>query len=126
MPAVQIYARVRHEWIVNHWAKECIYDEAHILCLPADAYSIVPHRARGYQTKNGKVENAGLMDSSYKIPGGGLVSTAEDYVLFGSALMNGKIVKKGTLDTMWTATGVQLSATANLPTTDCHRFVRAR
>jgi CubicO group peptidase (beta-lactamase class C family) len=71
-----------------------------------DVYSIVPHRARGYQTKNGKVENAGLMDSSYKIPGGGLVSTAEDYVLFGSALMDGTIVKKETLDMMWTSTGL--------------------
>ena len=56
--------------------------------------------------KNGKVENAGLMDSSYKIPGGGLVSTAEDYARFSEALMDGKIVKKETVDTMWTATGV--------------------
>ncbi len=70
-----------------------------------DVYAIVPHRARGYQVKNGKVENAGLMDSSYKIPGGGLVSTAEDYVRFGSALMDGKIVKAETLTIMWTPTG---------------------
>jgi serine beta-lactamase-like protein LACTB, mitochondrial len=67
-----------------------------------DVYAIVPHRARGYQVKNGKVENAGLMDSSYKIPGGGMVSTAEDYVRFGSALMEGKIVKPETLALMWT------------------------
>ncbi len=71
-----------------------------------DLYSIVPHRARGYQTKNGKVENAGPMDSSYKIPGGGLVSTAEDFVRFGSALMDGKIVRPKTLAAMWTPTGV--------------------
>ena len=67
-----------------------------------DQYAIVPHRARGYQVKDGKVENAGPMDSSYKIPGGGLVSTATDYVLFGEALMAGKLVKPETLKMMWT------------------------
>jgi serine beta-lactamase-like protein LACTB, mitochondrial len=71
-----------------------------------DIYTIVPHRARGYQFKDGKVENAGLMDSSYKIPGGGLVSTAEDIVRFDSALMEGKILKAETLKLMWTPTGV--------------------
>jgi CubicO group peptidase (beta-lactamase class C family) len=70
--------------------------------LVDNVYAIVPHRARGYQVKNGKVENAGLMDSSYKIPGGGLVSTAEDIVRFDLALMDGKILKPATLTAMWT------------------------
>ena len=85
------------------------YVREHVL-LPAgmthtvvdDVYEIVPHRARGYQFKDGKVLNAGLMDSSYKIPGGGFVSTAEDMVRFGTALMAGKIVKPETLAVMWT------------------------
>lgn len=68
-------------------------------------FTIVPHRARGYQVKDGKVLNAGLMDSSYKIPGGGLVSTAEDLVRFGIALMDGKLLKPATLTTMWTPSG---------------------
>ena len=42
------------------------------------------------------------MDSSYKIPGGGLVSTAEDLVTFGAALTDGKLVKPETLKLMWT------------------------
>jgi serine beta-lactamase-like protein LACTB, mitochondrial len=71
-----------------------------------DLYSIIPHRARGYTTQSGELENAGPMDSSYKIPGGGLVSTAEDFVRFGSALIEGRIVKLETLATIWTATGV--------------------
>ncbi|HWC17341.1 MAG TPA: serine hydrolase domain-containing protein [Terriglobales bacterium] len=70
-----------------------------------DVYAIVPHRARGYQLKNGKVENAGLMDSSYKIPGGGLVSTAEDVVRFDMALMDGKLLRPETLAAMWTPSG---------------------
>jgi serine beta-lactamase-like protein LACTB, mitochondrial len=71
-----------------------------------DLYAIIPHRARGYQTQNGTLENAGLLDSSYKVPGGGIVSTAEDFVRFGSALIDGKIVKPETLATIWTASGV--------------------
>ena len=67
-----------------------------------DAFDIVPHRARGYQKIDGQVKNAGLMDSSYKIPGGGYVTTAEDLVRFAQALMDGKIVKPGTLTRMWT------------------------
>jgi CubicO group peptidase (beta-lactamase class C family) len=67
-----------------------------------NVFEIVPHRARGYQKIGGQVKNAGLMDSSYKIPGGGYVSTAEDLVRFAQALMDGRIVKLGTLAQMWT------------------------
>lgn len=68
-----------------------------------DVWEIVPGRARGYQKMGGRVKNAGLMDSSYKIPGGGYVTTAEDLVRFAQALMEGKIVQAGTLAEMWTA-----------------------
>jgi serine beta-lactamase-like protein LACTB len=68
-----------------------------------DVYDIVAHRARGYSTNDGKVQNAGLMDSSYKLPGGGYVSTAEDLVRFQLAMMDGKIVKPATLNEMWTS-----------------------
>jgi serine beta-lactamase-like protein LACTB, mitochondrial len=67
-----------------------------------DAFEIVPHRARGYQLVSGQVKNAGPMDSSYKIPGGGLVSTAEDIVRFGMAMTDGKIVRPEVLKVMWT------------------------
>jgi serine beta-lactamase-like protein LACTB, mitochondrial len=67
-----------------------------------NVFDIVPHRARGYQKINGEVKNADLMDSSYKIPGGGYVTTAEDLVRFAQALMDGKIVKPDTLGQMWT------------------------
>ncbi len=69
-----------------------------------DVYAIIQHRARGYQKMFGQTKNAGLMDSSYKIPGGGLVMTAEDFVRFQMALMDGKIVKPETLAAMWTPT----------------------
>jgi serine beta-lactamase-like protein LACTB, mitochondrial len=68
--------------------------------------AIVPHRARGYHGHAPQVANAGLMDGSYKIPGGGLVSTSEDLVRFGMALMSGKLLRQQTLDQMWTPTRV--------------------
>lgn len=88
------------------------YVAAHVLA-PAgmthtfvdDAFEIVPHRARGYQKVDGQVKNATLMDSSYKIPGGGYVSSADDLVRFALALMNGKLLKAKTVAQMWTPSG---------------------
>lgn len=71
-----------------------------------DVNAIIQKRARGYQKMSGHIENAGLMDSSYKIPGGGLVMTAEDFVRFQIALMSGKIVKPETLAAMSTPSKV--------------------
>jgi CubicO group peptidase (beta-lactamase class C family) len=68
-----------------------------------DVFEIVPHRARGYQKIDGRVKNASLMDSSYKIPGGGYVTTAEDLVRFAQALWDGKLLKPATVAQMWVA-----------------------
>jgi CubicO group peptidase (beta-lactamase class C family) len=82
-------------------------------------YEIVPDRARGYQmltqeafdrlppairafAKPGEVYNADLHDTSMKIPGGGLLSTAEDLVRFGIALNTGGLVTKARVEEMWT------------------------
>jgi hypothetical protein len=39
--------------------------------------------------RNAQVVNAGLMDSSFKIPGGGYVSTPSDLVTLADALLAG-------------------------------------
>jgi serine beta-lactamase-like protein LACTB, mitochondrial len=89
------------------------YVAAHVLAPAAmthtfvdDSLEVVPHRARGYQLVDGVVRNSVLMDSSYKIPGGGYVTSAEDLVRFAQALLDGKLVKAATLKEMWTATAV--------------------
>ena len=71
--------------------------------LVDDVYTVIPNRARGYRkTLAGEVQNALLHDTSIKVPGGGLVSTAEDIAKFAIALNTNKVVKPETLAQMWT------------------------
>jgi serine beta-lactamase-like protein LACTB, mitochondrial len=70
-----------------------------------DVFAIIPNRARGYTPRvfgqlDGNYRNAVLMDSSYKIPGGGLVSTAEDMARFAIAVQNGVLIKPETFAEM--------------------------
>ena len=68
-----------------------------------DVYKIIPNRAAGYRkTLTGEIQNAPLHDTSIKIPGGGLVSTAEDLARFAVAVSSGQLVKPETLEKMWT------------------------
>ena len=68
-----------------------------------DRLAIIPYRTRFYQkTKSGTVENADFLDSSYKIPGGGWLSSAEDMAHFEVAILADKLIKRSTRDLMWT------------------------
>jgi serine beta-lactamase-like protein LACTB, mitochondrial len=63
---------------------------------------IIPNRAQGYQkTQSGDLRNSGLADTSYKIPGGGFISTVGDLAKFAIAMQTSVLVKKETLDQMW-------------------------
>ena len=65
---------------------------------------IIPNRAQGYvRLPSGDVRNSGLSDVSYKVPGGGLCSTAADVARFGIALSGGTLLKKETLAQMLTS-----------------------
>jgi CubicO group peptidase (beta-lactamase class C family) len=64
---------------------------------------IVEQRSRFYElAKDGHAENAPYVDNSYKWAGGGFLSTAEDLVRFGSALLQPGLLKAATLKTMFT------------------------
>ncbi|MCB9890200.1 MAG: beta-lactamase family protein [Planctomycetes bacterium] len=67
-----------------------------------DETRLVPGRARGYEIVNGEVVPAALHDTSMKVPGGGLRSTATDLVRFGFALLQDDLVQRSTRDLMWT------------------------
>ena len=69
-----------------------------------DRFAIIPYRTRFYRkTDSGEVLNADFLDSSYKIPGGGWLSSAEDIAHFEVAILNDKLLKRATRDVMWTA-----------------------
>jgi CubicO group peptidase (beta-lactamase class C family) len=66
-------------------------------------FRIIPYRTRFYQkTKDGTVENADFLDSSYKIPGGGWLSSADDMARFEVAILSDKLIKPASRDLMWT------------------------
>jgi serine beta-lactamase-like protein LACTB, mitochondrial len=66
-------------------------------------HSVVPERTHFYhKDKSGKVVNAELLDSSYKIPGGGWISSADDMARFEVAILSDHLLKRATRDLMWT------------------------
>src|SRR5882724_977663 len=69
-----------------------------------DFFAVIPHRSRWYhKDETGAVRNAGVLDSSYKIPGGGFISSADDLARFAAALLADKLVTRKSRDLMWTA-----------------------
>jgi serine beta-lactamase-like protein LACTB, mitochondrial len=69
-----------------------------------DFFAVIPHRTRWYhRDKSGIVRNAGVLDSSYKIPGGGIISSADDMARFEVAILGDKLLRRSTRDLMWTS-----------------------
>ena len=65
---------------------------------------IIEERSRFYsREKDGPLENAPYVDNSYKWAGGGFLSTAEDLVRFGSALLRPGFLKEESLRTLFTS-----------------------
>jgi len=86
------------------YVRENIFKPAEMNRMREDnLFEIIPNRAQGYRkTQSGELRNSGLADTSYKIPGGGLCSTVEDLAKFAIAVQTGALVKKETLEQMWT------------------------
>lgn len=64
---------------------------------------IVRHRARGYKLVDGQVRNYYPNENvTYKFAGGGMLSTAEDLVRFGNALLGDVLLRKELTDSMFT------------------------
>ena len=70
---------------------------------PDDQYAVIPFRTRFYsRDKTGAVVNADFLDASYKIPGGGWLSSADDMATFEVAMLSDHLLKRSTRDKMWT------------------------
>ncbi len=86
------------------YLRENIFQPAGMERIQADSvHAIIPHRARGYRiSKAGRLENCDLADTSNKIPGGGLSSTAADLVRFALAVRDGRLLRPATIEAMFT------------------------
>ena len=67
-----------------------------------DSRRLIRGRAQGYVRVAGVLRNSTPMDSSYKIAGGGLCSSAEDLARFAQALLAGRLLPQARLTAMWT------------------------
>jgi serine beta-lactamase-like protein LACTB, mitochondrial len=68
---------------------------------PDDVDAIIAGRARPYaKLPDGEPRNADLADTSNKVPGGGMVSTAEDLARFAIALETNKLLQPATFAQM--------------------------
>jgi len=68
-----------------------------------DRFAVIPYRTRFYdKTESGVVRNADFLDSSYKIPGGGWLSSAEDMARFEVAMVVDKLMRRASCNLMWT------------------------
>lgn len=86
----------------EEYLQKNIFDVAGMHLTKLDFYDrIIPYRVKGYQ-KNAQreFENSPLADLTIKFPGGGILSTAEDLLKFGNGLLQYKLIKKQTLDSM--------------------------
>lgn len=76
--------------------------------------NIIQNRSKGYaKDQFRQIQNAALADLSIKIPGGGLLSTSEDLLRFSEYLLNGKLIKFTSLDSMIVPTKLKSGKTIN-------------
>ena len=68
-----------------------------------DPQPIVPNRASGYEWKNDHFENRPILLPAIAFSAGSLLSSVEDMAKWDAALSNEKLVRKSSLDQMWTA-----------------------
>lgn len=70
---------------------------------PDDRFAIIPLRTHFYsKDASGAVINAEFLDASYKLPGGGWLSSAPDLARFEVAILGDRLVTPTTRDLMWT------------------------
>lgn len=62
----------------------------------------IPHRAVGYRKIGELIVRSTDTDVSWKLGGGGFISSIDDMIQFGAGLVNRQLLKQKTYDQMWT------------------------
>ncbi|MET0624132.1 MAG: serine hydrolase domain-containing protein [Pyrinomonadaceae bacterium] len=85
------------------FVRENVFAPAGMASIRVDSVAdIIRGRAQGYRiTDKGELTNSPLADNSYKVPGGGFVSTVEDLSKFAAALQAGRLLKRETSEMMY-------------------------
>jgi CubicO group peptidase (beta-lactamase class C family) len=78
-----------------------------------DARPIVPNRASGYEWAGDKYENRPVLLPTIAFSAGTIISTVEDLAKWDAALDGEKLLKKSTLEQMWTPAKTNDEATAS-------------
>lgn len=88
------------------YLKKNIFEPAQMNSTKLDFQNkIILNRVKGYKKNSYReFENASIADLTIKFPGGGILSTVEDLLKFSNGLLQKKLIKKQTLDTMLTET----------------------
>lgn len=78
-----------------------VFAPAQMLGSDVDGLEAMPARVGFYEGAHGRYARAHSTDSSYKIAGGGLVSTPSDLAHFGRALLQGQLLSSTQREMMW-------------------------
>jgi CubicO group peptidase (beta-lactamase class C family) len=83
--------------------KEAIFDPLGMKDTGYDHFAtVLPHRASGYERKDGGLVNAGYLDMGQPYAAGSLYSTVEDLAKWDRALHDGKPLSKASMEKMFT------------------------
>ena len=84
-------------------AKSRVFDPLGMATMQPDYQWIeIPHRAVGYRLRRGEPVRSTNTDVSWKLAGGGFISTVGDLARFGAGLMSEKLLPEETREKMWT------------------------
>lgn len=89
----------------SQWMQEQVFGPAGMTATGADDGSgVSARRAQGYRLNaQGKIDPCAFSDNTAKLPGGGLVSTAQDLLRFAEALYRNQLLSRESVKRMWTS-----------------------
>jgi serine beta-lactamase-like protein LACTB, mitochondrial len=89
----------------SRWMREQVFGPAGMTATgPDDGSAVSSRRAQGYRlSREGKIEKCAFSDNTAKLPGGGLVSTAQDLLRFADAIYRKQLLSSESVKRMWSS-----------------------